>query len=436
MTTDLIAISISHRRAPVEVRERLQLSEEEARALVADLLQRDLIETLVLSTCNRTEIYTIPADSQSIASIGDSLIEIVMSKKGLLAHETEIHKPYFDKLHSREAIEHLFAVIAGIDSQIVGDNQIFAQVKDAFRISTEAGANGWFLQKLGQAAFRVAKRVITETTLTEGAATISYAAVEFARKIYDDLKSRHILIIGAGDSAEHAAKHFIERNAGRITIGNRNVENAREMLARITNNNRSDAYNCISFDDIDFALASADIIVSATSAPGYVITTAMMKSAMQERTSSSPLVIIDIAVPRDIDPEIGKLSNVFLKDIDDLRSIVDRNTERRRQEIPKAKTIIAEEVNAFTESLSRLEAGPTIKELRDKFESVRAEELERHRTKLDDRSFALIDDMTRRMMNRLLHGPTISLKETNGESLTNIEIVRKIFALDKNEDNE
>ena len=161
-----------------------------------------------------------------------------------------------------------------------------------------------------------------------------------------------------------------------------------------------------------------------------------MKAALQKRSSSSPLVIIDIAVPRDIDPEIGNLSNVFLKDIDDLRSIVDRNTERRRQEIPKAEAIIAEEVNAFTESLSRLAAGPTIKELRDKFESVRAEELERNRTKLDDRSFALIDDMTRRMMNRLLHGPTISLKETNGESLTNIEIVRKIFALDKNDDNE
>jgi glutamyl-tRNA reductase len=436
VSENLIAVSISHHRAPIEVRERLQLTEEETRALISDLRQRDLVEALVLSTCNRTEIYALPADSQSVMSIGESLIEIVMSKKGLLPHETEIHKSYFDKLHSREAIEHLFAVIAGIDSQIVGDQQIFAQVKDAFRISSEAGGSGSFLGKLGQAAFRVAKRVITETSLTEGAATISYAAVEFARKIYDDLKSRHILIIGAGESGELAAKHFVERNAGRITVANRSIEKAKEMLARISNEDVSDAYDCIPLDDIESSLSNADIIVSATSAPGYIITEPMMKAAMQKRGSSSPLVIIDIAVPRDIDPEIAKLSNVFLKDIDDLRTIVDRNTERRRKEIPKAEAIIAEEVNAFLESLSKLEAGPTIKELREKFESVRAEELERNRTKLDDRSFALIDDMTRRMMNRLLHGPTISLKETNGESITNIEIVRKMFALDKDEDND
>ena len=152
MSGNLIAVSISHRRAPIEVRERLQLSEEEARALIADLRRRDLAETLVLSTCNRTEIYAIPETTQSL-EIGDSLIEIVMSTKGLLAHETEIHKSYFDKLHSREAIEHLFAVIAGIDSQIVGDQQIFAQVKDAFRISSEAGGSGSFLGKLGQAVY-------------------------------------------------------------------------------------------------------------------------------------------------------------------------------------------------------------------------------------------------------------------------------------------
>ncbi len=421
-----IAVSISHHRAPVEVREQLQLSDNEARTLLHTL--HTSAEAFVLSTCNRTEVYVMPSEESLVES--NNLIESILHVKAL---QNQTHVTYFETLQSNEAIEHLFRVIAGIDSQIIGDQQIFSQVKEAFRVSEEAGSSGGFFSKLSQAAFRVAKRVITETTLTEGAATISYAAVEFARKIYDDLKSRHILIIGAGETGELAAKHFVERNAGRITIANRSRERAREMLERIQVESRSTTFEIIALDALEDVLSKVDIIISATSAPDYVLTEPTMRSAMESRKSSSPLVMIDIAVPRDIDPAIASLSNVFLKDIDDLRTIVDRNTERRRQEIPKAEAIIEEELERFLETLSRLEAGPTIKLLRDKFEEVRTEELERNRGKLDDRAFAAIDEMSRRMMNRLLHEPVTSMKEPGDGTnmLTRMELIRTLFGLDK-----
>jgi glutamyl-tRNA reductase len=426
---NFIAISISHRRAPVEVREQLQLSETEARALLERFASS---EALVLSTCNRTEFYANV--TQDGADAHASLLHFLFEAKQLAPSDRERYAPLFETLHDRVAIKHLFSVIAGIDSQIVGDQQIFAQVKDAFRLSEEVRSIGGFFSKLSHAAFHVAKRVIAETTLTEGAATISYAAVEFSRKIYDDLRSRYILIIGAGESGELAAKHLVERNAGRITIANRSSERAREMVEHIRTESASTIFEVIALGELEDVLHRADIIISATSAPDYVLTEPMMKAAMNERESSSPVVLIDIAVPRDIDPAIASLSNVFLKDIDDLRTIVDRNTERRQLEIPKAEAIIEEELSRFLETIARLEAGPTIKALRDKFEAVRAEELARNRGKLDDRAFAAIDEMSRRMMNRLLHEPAIALKETNGamsDSLSRAELIRKLFALDR-----
>jgi glutamyl-tRNA reductase len=431
MPEHFIAVSISHHRAPIEVREQLQLSEHEVHAILRDM--RAHAEALVLSTCNRTEIYAMPFEGHSIES--NTLVKPIFATKGLPDESHASYSSFFETLRSEDAVRHLFAVIAGIDSQIIGDQQIFSQVKGAFKLSEEAESSSTFFSKLSQAAFRVAKRVITETTLNEGAATISYAAVEFARKIYDDLRSRHILIIGAGETGELAAKHFVERNAGHVTIANRNTERANAMLERIRRQSSAGTFDIISLGELEDVLYKADIIISATSAPDYVLTEPMMKAAMQKRQSSSPVVMLDIAVPRDIDPAIRSLSNVFLKDIDDLRTIVDRNSERRRQEIPKAEAIIEEELARFIETLAQLEVGPTIKALRDKFEAVRMEELERNRGKLDDRSFAIIDDMSRRMMNRLLHEPAVALKETNdatSEPLLRAELIRKLFALDKN----
>jgi glutamyl-tRNA reductase len=424
----------------VEVRERLYLKEPETRALLDRMRPEIAREAFILSTCNRTELFALPA-SEHVTN--EDLIDALLAAKGIPHSEAGVYSDYFERMSYCDSILHLFRVASGTDSQIVGDQQILSQVKDAFRIATEAGASGSILTKLAHAAFRSAKRVISETSLMTGAATISYAAVELARKIYDDLRSRHVLIVGAGESAELAAKHFVERGVGKLTIANRTLDRASELLDRVAQASslRTQAgspCHAIDLAALQDALSRADIVISATSAPGYVLTRDMVQAALKKRESSSPLVLIDIAVPRDIDPETRRLTNVFLKDIDDLRAMVDQNLERRKLEIPKAETIVRQELDNFLQTLSKLEVGPTIKELREKFEAVRHEELERHRAKLDDKSFAIMDDMTRRMMNRLLHQPMISLKEPRGadvssasdDMMTRIEIVRKLFALD------
>jgi glutamyl-tRNA reductase len=427
MAQTLISVSISHRGAPVDVRERLYLKEPEARQVMSQMKPEIAREVLILSTCNRTELYALPAN-EDVTS--DYLIEYLLLRKAIPQHETTTYKAYFERLSYCDAIEHLFRVASGIDSMVTGDHQIFSQVKDAFRIASETGAAGGVMTKLAHAAFRTAKRVISETQLMSGASTISYAAVELARKIYDDLRNKHVLIVGAGETAELAAKHFLERGAKNITAANRSVDNANEMLARL----EAGSHRAVSLDELPNVLSEADIVLTATGAPGFVITRDMVSAALRARSSSTPLVLIDIAVPRDIEPAAAGLPNVFVKDIDDLQAMVDRNLERKRQEIPKAEAIVKEEVQNFIESLSKLEVAPTIKELRDKFEAVRHEELERQRGKLDEKTFAMVDEMSRRMMNRLLHQPMVTLKEPHGamdDMLTKIEIVRKLFALDE-----
>lgn len=432
MAQSLISVSISHHGAPVDVRERLHLQEQEARQVLGRMKPEIAREALIVSTCNRTELYALPA-SEEVTS--DYLIEFLLRAKQIPQQEISNYKAYFERLTYCDAVQHLFRVASGIDSQILGDQQIFSQVKDAFRIASETGATGGVLTKLAHAAFRTAKRVISETALMSGAATISYAAVELARKIYDDLRNKHVFIVGAGESAELAAKHFLERGAKRITAANRSLDNANEMLARLGEG----SHRAISLEELPSALHEADIVLSATGAPGFVITREMVSVALRVRSSSTPLVLIDIAVPRDIDPTTGTLPNVFVKDIDDLRAMVDRNVERKKLEIPKAEAIVKEELDNFLQSLSKLEVAPTIKELRDKFEAVRREELERQRGKLDDKAFAVIDEMSRRMMNRLLHQPMVTLKEPHSavdDMITKVEIVRQLFALDESSKSE
>ncbi|MDP4198534.1 MAG: glutamyl-tRNA reductase [Bacteroidota bacterium] len=438
MPQSLISVSISHHRAPVEVRERLHLKEPEARALLERMKPEIAREALIVSTCNRTELYALPV-SEQVSS--EYLIDFLLGAKGIPHAEVGAYRDYFERMSYCDSILHLFRVASGTDSQIIGDQQILSQVKDAFRIATESGASGSILTKLAHAAFRAAKRVISETSLMTGAATISFAAVELSRKIYDDLRSRRVLIIGAGESAELVAKHFAERGVRSLTVANRTLERATTLLANATEGEG----RAIELAQLPEALSSSDIVVSATSASGFVLTKEMVQAALKKRESSSPLVLVDIAVPRDIDPETRRLPNVFLKDIDDLRAMVDQNLERRKLEIPKAETIVREELDHFLQTLSKLEVGPTIKELREKFEAVRREELDRHRAKLDEKSFAMMDEMTRRMMNRLLHQPMVTLKEpagagrtygarqpSNDDMMTRIEIVRKLFALDGN----
>lgn len=430
MPQKLVAIALTHRTAPVELRELVALSEQESKALLTQLHDAVSPDALLITTCNRTELYVRPNDE---AITTDILIDFLLRAKQLPPSKEQELRNSLMRLTHCDAITHLFEVISGIDSQIIGDQQIFSQVKDAFRQSEEAGTNGGFMIKLAHAAFRVAKRVRTETEIGIGAATISYAAVEFTRKVYDDLRDRTALIIGAGETAELAAKHLVERNIGTLIIANRTVDKGSEMLRYVRNGEPKVKDEAVSLDDLPTSLRRSDIVISSTAAPGYVLTPELVRSGLHKRKSYGPLILLDIAVPRDIDPEAGKLDNVFLKDIDDLRAIVDQNLERRKEELPKVKSIITEELENFLSLQSKLEAGPTIKALRDKFETVRREELERNSGKLSPEQHALVDEMTRRMMNRLLHTPTVMLKEPRNsmdDLLARIELINSLFALD------
>ncbi|MBS1903150.1 MAG: glutamyl-tRNA reductase [Bacteroidetes bacterium] len=430
MPSKLIAVGISHHSVPVEYREMVALSSDETRRLLQQLKESFTDEALVVSTCNRSEIYIRPNNDEVNS---EYLIDLLFELKRVPHSERGVLREQFTKLSYCDAILHLFDVVTGIDSQVFGDQQIFAQVKDSFRLAEEVGSAGTFMTKFAHAAFRVAKRAKTETSIAVGAGTISYAAVEFARRVYDDLRDHTALIIGAGETAELSASYLIERNIGTVHVVNRTKENANELLKRLRGQAPLHRSRTATLQDIGTLLPQADIIISSTGSPDLVLREEDMRMALAERRSPGPVVAIDIAVPRDIDPKIGKLPNVFLKDIDDLSAIVDQNLAKRKAEIPKIKEIINEEFESFLSYFSKLEVGPTIAELRQKFESIRHEELERQKAKLSPEEFARLEDVTRKMFNRILHTPTIMLKEprTSKDDLqARIELVRLLFALD------
>ncbi len=431
MPSKLIAVSISHHSVPVEYREMVALAPDEIRGLLKHLKDTFTDESLVISTCNRSEIYVRPTND---VITSEFLIDLLLESKNVPLQDRELLRSRFDRLSYCDAILHLFEVISGIDSQILGDQQIFAQVKDSFRLAEEVGACGTFMTKLAHVAFRVAKRVRNETTITNGAGTISYAAVEFARKVYDDLRGKTALVIGAGETAELTASYLSERHIGTIIIANRTIMNADELANKIRiSSEKSVSIRSISLEQIPDVMSGVDIVVSSTGSPDLVIKKNDIELALQKRSEPNPLVFLDIAVPRDIDPLIGKLPNVFLKDIDDLADIIDKNSSKKKEEIPKIKSIISQESENFLDLFSKLEVGPTIAELRKQFEHIRLEELDRNRSKLTEKEYEFFDEMTRKMFNRLLHTPTVMLKEprTSKDDLqARIEIVRSLFALD------
>ena len=431
MPSKLIAIGLSHHSVPVELRERVTFSPTEIRNVLVRLKEAISDEALLISTCNRTELYVRPVHDELSS---DYLIDFLLEAKGLpLEIRIELKKE-FARLSYCDAIIHLFEVSAGIDSQILGDQQIFGQIKESFRIAEEIGSTGTFMTKLAHASFRVAKRVRSETQLTAGAGTISYAAVEFARKVYDDFRNRSALIIGAGETAELAASYLIEKKIGKLYVANRTEENAKKMLLNLSKEGQLPPNATLPLSEIRSVLGQVDIVISSTGSDDLIIQKSDVEHALGIRKSSVPLVLIDIAVPRDIDPEAGKLPNVFVKDIDDLSAIVDQNLQKRKAELPRIKGIINQEFENFLELFTKLEVGPTIAGLRKRFEEIRHEELERHRSKLPAEQFKELDEMTRKMMNRLLHTPTVMLKEprtTKDDMQARIEMVRLLFALDE-----
>jgi len=423
---NLIAISINHRTAPVELREAVHLNEDEIRPFITLAKENHIKEGLILSTCNRTEIFGIPNSNETSHEKFQSLLLNFKPSQNI----TEQH---FQKFVSRDAIKHLFSVATGIDSLLVGDNQVFKQVKDSFQIAEETQFAGYIMHRIFDAAIRTGKRAISETSISEGAVTVSYAAVQLTEKIFSNLSKKSALVIGTGETGEIAAKHLSEKGIGSLAVTNRTQEKAEKLAQKLN-------VKVIPFSEFKDSIYKFDIIISATAAPEILISKDDVKAALKKR-SNNPMILMDIAVPRDIDPETKKIDYVFYHDLDSLNIIVEQNLAKRKSEIPKVEKIIEEELDNLWEWYNSLQAAPAIKDLRDFFEEIRNEEVEKNKNKFASEDQEKLDIVTKRIINKILHHPTIELRKADdstgsGDTATKIGIIRDLFGINPRKNSE
>ena len=401
----LFLLGASHHSAPVDLRERIDFSRRGIPEALAGLAAvPGTAEAVVLSTCNRAEIYTM---CETPARAHDALATFMSSFHDLPESEVAPH------LYGRaddDAARHLFRVVAGLDSLVVGEPQILGQVKEAYAIALEHGHTGALLNRLFHWSFGVGKRVRSETGLGEGAVSVSYAAIALARKIFGNLRNLQALVIGAGEMAELTATHFRSQQVQRIGVTNRTAAHAESLAARVNG-------EAVPWENVTDELASTDIVVTATGSATPILTHAHVQTAMKPRRDR-PLFIIDIGVPRDVEPSAGAIEQVFLYNIDDLRSIVRENLARRQSQIDRAEAMVSEEVDRFMSWMRSRGAIPTVVALRQRFEDIRQSELTRLEPKLTSlppAARARIDEVTRLLVEKLLSTPTEQLKAARDE---------------------
>jgi glutamyl-tRNA reductase len=418
----IILIGMNHKTAPLEIRERLSLScDDNSRTLdeIKDISQ--VHEVMYLATCNRVEV---------VANIEDSVSGLEQLKSFIFSHGNLSHDEMKKCLYvyrDHEAVQHLFRVASSLDSMVMGEPQILGQVKDAYRHCVEHKASGIILNKLLHHAFRVAKRVRTETGIANNAVSVSFAAVELAKKIFGYLSGKVVLLIGAGEMSELAAKHLMNNGVSKIIFANRTYENA----VRLANDFHGIP---ISFDLLEEKLKEVDIVISSTGAPGYIITERIIVDALRRRKNRL-IFLIDIAVPRDIDPAVEGIDNVFLYNIDNLQEIVDDNVKNRMREADKAEAIIADEVTNFSNWLNTLEVVPAIVSLKNKADSIINNELERSLSwmrDMNEEEKEKIKILASSIVNKILHDPITRLKEEsqNGGADPYVAAIMRLFKLE------
>lgn len=419
---NIVLIGMNHKTAPLEIRERLPLSSRNNVHPLLEMIKIPQIkEAFYLSTCNRVEALASAVDAKAVV---ERLKEFIFPHGDLTSEEmARCLYVYFD----HEAVRHLFRVASSIDSLVMGEPQILGQVKEAYRQAAELRTTGVILNRVIHHAFRVAKRVRTETEIASNAVSVSFAAVELAKKIFGALKGKTVLLIGAGEMSELAARHLIKYGVDRILIANRTYTRALEMA-------RDFHAGVIEFDRLGEGLRDADIVISSTGAPGYVINAEMVAAALHRRKSRL-LFLIDIAVPRDIDPAAGNIDNVYLYNIDNLQEIVDENLNNRRREAEKAEAIIEEEALKYREWFGTLKVVPTIVSLREKVEGIITGELGRSLSwmrNLSPEQRKNVEILASSILNKVLHDPIAALKEEsqNGGALPYIAALRRLFRLD------
>lgn len=420
----ILNIGLNHKTAPVELRERFALDDEKIQDALTSVRSLPCIkEGLFLSTCNRVESLCITDEPETAREEIISLIANI----GNVTREKLLKLLY--EYQGMDAVSHIFRVSSSLDSMVMGEPQILGQVKEAYRYAVNARTSGIILNRLMHRAFRTAKRVRTETGISDSAVSVSYSAVELAKKIFFRLEGRSVLLVGAGEMAELSARHLINNGVSRVFIANRTFERALQLAKEFRG-------TAVSFEELQDRLTDVDIVLTSTGAQGYVIHYAHVKEAMKKR-KNRPLFFIDIAVPRDVAPEINNLSNVYLYDIDDLKNVIEINLEKRKQEAVKAERIIKEEVVKFEKWLTTLEVVPTIKSLKEKVEQIRVSELKKTLSQLKDidpEKKRLIETLTISITDKILNDPIIVLKRKADRPTRDLflDITKELFNLNSN----
>lgn len=416
-------LGTSHHTAPLDFREKLAFSEAQILQAFPVLRERyHLQESVILSTCNRVEIYTVDDASDGRARLSDFLsvyhhIDSRTLKKFSYSHQ------------DASAVRHLFHVSASLDSMVVGEPQILGQVKEAYDTALAAGGSGQTLNRLFTKAIRVGKRVRTETNIASGAVSIGYAAVELAKKIFQSLENKAVAIVGAGEMSELTAQHLVENGASKVIVANRTFERAVKIAEKFRG-------VPLPYDENLNFLIDADIVISSTDAPQYLIRRKPLAEVMKKRKHRH-MFLIDIAVPRDIDPEVSKLENAFLYNIDDLEAVIASNIKDRQREAEIAARIVEEEAVGFCSQLQLLKITPTIKALNQQFQEVVEKELQAciKKAKLSPEQQAHVQSMTHAIVKKLLHQPTVNLRrktnDVDSEHVQYVRALRELFALEE-----
>ncbi|MEP1470746.1 MAG: glutamyl-tRNA reductase [Halieaceae bacterium] len=404
---NLIALGINHNTAAVEVRERVAFAPEQVNEALVDALDSaQLDEVVILSTCNRTEIYAIAPDSVALAEKAQRVVEWMANYHHLSADELRDAAYHFE---DAEALHHIIQVAAGLDSMVLGEPQIFGQLKSAYAVAEGSGTIGSEFGRIFPRVFAVAKRVRTDTAIGENPVSVAYAAVDVASHIFAELNSCSALLVGAGETIELVARHLVEAGVNRIVIANRTLGRARELAQKF-------GAEAVLLAEIPEQLLQADIVITSTASQLPILGKGAVEQAIKAR-KHRPMLMVDIAVPRDIESQVGELRDVYLYSVDDLREIVDQNLRNRQSEASKADVIIETGVREFVDEIKSLGAVDSVKEYRALADGVREQELQRALRALarGDDPQQIVAQLSRGITNKLIHAPTAGLKQASIE---------------------
>ncbi|HEX4494463.1 MAG TPA: glutamyl-tRNA reductase [Thermoanaerobaculia bacterium] len=418
----LLLVGTDFRCSPIELRERVAFSKEEAeKALVHLIARAEVAEAFLISTCNRTEIYLQPRDEDGAYR---AALEMVF-----LGREPELERP--GRLYVKrngEAARHLLAVASGLESMVLGEPEILGQVKAAAALAEAMGAEGPVLKRLLRSATTAGKRARQETAITAGAVSLGYAIVELTRQIFSGLDDCRVLLIGAGDIARSVARPLVERGARELRVANRSIERARLFHQEFAQ------AELLPFEHRLEAVVTADLVIVSTGADEPVLTRRELEEAMRSR-AGKPLLVVDLGVPRNVDPAAGKVENVFLHSVDSLEHLIERNLKRRREELPRAEEIIQEELGHFRSWFRGLEAEPLVARMQKQAERIRLTELAEVLPRFPAETHAELERLTRSLVRKILHHPSSRLRARDGaDDLSRLDLVRELFHLDADDE--